>query len=663
MTMLKRQWGLAVLITMVLWSTDIAVGTDRFVSSATGNDLNGLNDCRDRARPCVTIKQAVEKADPGDSIKILPGPPYTQDCGIEIKKRLTILAEGFRPVIAPAVAVDESEKPCEGKGFIFKLSGDAAGSSIIGLAIQARIKEKDDAALIIIENIAGSTAIPTAIIKDNQLRVLKTQGDYAEVGTAIRVLNSPFVEVIGNQVQGTIEPVTNAQGLRLEQKSGGSPWSLDGIRIEENKISNHGGAGIEIAVEDRQPSLEYPIRILRNRIERNDEHGISLVGVSHVVIEDNELVTNGLTGINFLSPCPQTGEPDAACDSLTLNKNEILNNGDEGIHLRGSPAKYNNLKVSNNMIQRNGLESQRSGLRLAKGLFTYAQITGNHLEGNYRGIQIEELEGGSSLGLARNIISLHKESGISITLGDGVAPLSYVARNNIVEQNNGVGFSLEGFNIMEGSTVAMEGIISRGNNEGIVLKGSQQVKLQSSQIKENRCAGLVLENSSANLIGGERPSDGNVIAFNGRNCSNDRFQLEGAGIIFKGTSDKNRLEHNILDRNLNGIKLGTSGQQREGNRLQCNVISASDHSGILVLPEASVTALPDSFNKNNIVGNLGFGLRNFTNIKVNAQQNWWGDKSGPRDEIENPTGKGDRILGPADFRPWREQPVDINQCP
>jgi hypothetical protein len=656
MTMIKRHWGLCILI-IALWSTDIVVGTDRFVSSATGDDLNGLNDCRDQARPCATLKQAVEKAGPGDFIKILPGPPYTQDCGIEIKKRLTILAEGVRPVIAPVVAVDEFEKPCEGKGFLFRISGDAAGSRIEGLTIRARIKEKGDAALIIIENTGGSAAIPAAIIKDNQLQVVKIGGDSAEVGTAIRVLNSSFVEIIGNQVQGAREPVTNAQGITLEQKSGGSQWSLNGIRIEENKIFNHGKAGIEVAVEDRQPSPEHPIRLLRNRIERNEGHGISIVGASHVVIESNELVANGLTGVDFLSPCPHIDKPDAACESLTLNANVILNNEDEGILLRGAPVRYNNLKAFNNVIQRNGLKSERAGLRLAKGLFTLSQLQGNRLEGNYRGIQIEELEGGSSLEVIRNTVSSHKGDGIAVKLTDSIAPISFIVRDTIIEQNNGIGFSLEGFNTIEGSTILVESTISRGNNEGIVLKGSQQVKLQSSQIKENRCSGLVLENSSANVMG-------NIIVLNGRSCPNDKFQLEGAGITLKGSSNKNIVERNVLDRNLNGIslRLGAGDQQREGNGFQCNVISTSDHSGILVLPEAGVTVLPDSFKNNNIVGNISFGLRNFTNIAINAQQNWWGDKSGPRHET-NPNGKGDRILGPANFGDWLDKLVDINRCP
>jgi parallel beta-helix repeat protein len=664
--MLKRQWGFVILI-MLLWSADIAVGADRFVSSATGDDLNGLNDCRDQARPCATIKQAIEKADPGDTIEVLAGPPYTKDCGIEIKKQLTILAEGVRPLIAPAAAVDEAEEPCKGKSFLFKFSGEAAGSMIMGLALRARIKEKKDAALIIVENIAGSTALPAVTIKDNQLRVLKNQGDATEVGIALRMLDSTFVEIIGNQIQGTLEPVKNAQGISLEQRSASK--SLDGSRIEENRIFNHGGAGIEIAVEDHQASSEHPLRLLRNRVEKNEGFGVSIVKTSNLVIEGNEIVTNGLTGVDFSSPCPKVGEPEAACESVALNANAILNNGDEGIHLQGSPAKYDGLQISNNIMQKNGLESERPGLRLAEGLFTRSRIIDNRLEGNYMGIQIEELEGGSSLELVGNNISEHKGGdGLKIKLTDATGATKLIVRGNTTDQNSGSGLVLEGFNTTEGSEIKIEGLKSRGNKEGVVLKGAKGVKdqkittipsIKGSQLEGNRCAGLVLEDSSLITI------ENNTIAQNGRGCSPDRFQLEGAGIVLKGSSDKNSFKRNVLDRNLNGISLRLSKgtqEQEEKNDFQCNTISNSDHSGIFVLPEANVTALADEFKNNNIVGNLGFGLRNFTDINVNAQQNWWGDKSGPRHET-NPNGKGDRILGPADFSNWLTQAVDINRCP
>lgn len=37
---------------------------------------------------------------------------------------------------------------------------------------------------------------------------------------------------------------------------------------------------------------------------------------------------------------------------------------------------------------------------------------------------------------------------------------------------------------------------------------------------------------------------------------------------------------------------------------------------------------------------------------ISAEDNWWGDPSGPRHSILNPTGLGDSIVGPVNFSPW-----------
>lgn len=642
---LKRSLGFAAFMIVLLSSVDVAFETSRFVSSALGDDLGGLNDCRDQLRPCKTIKQAISKADPGDVIKVFPGPPYTQDCGLEITKRVKILAEGIRPVIAPKVAVDEAIEPCNNKGFLFKFSGDkATGSVIMGLALQARIKEKSKAALILVESMVGSPSAPAVVIKDNHLQVLKSQGDTNEIGVALRVLNSSFVEIIGNQIQGALEPVKSAQGVVLEQAQ--ERKSLDGSRVEGNRIFNHGGNGIEIAVENQQATLL--IRLLKNRVERNEGHGVSVVEASNLLIEGNEIIANSLTGMSFLSPCSTADQPEAACESLVLRANLILNSGDEGIHIR-SPAKYDKLQISANIIQKNGLKSERSGLRLERGLFISSRIVGNHLEANHQGIQIDELKGGSSLELSDNSVSGHKGHGMTIKLTDQTGPTNLVVRNNIMDRNAESGLSLEGFNLVEGSTVLIAGTASRANKEGIKLKGSRKITVQGNQIQENRCAGLVLEDGFENSI------HDNIIVLNGRNCPNDRFQLEGTGIVLQDGSDDNNFERNVLDRNLNGVSLRVSATGK-GNRFQCNKIFTSDHSAILVLPGLGVTALFDSFNNNDIVGNLGFGLRNFTDIKVNAQRNWWGYSTGPFHAELNPQGKGDRILGPADFNEWLTTP-------
>ncbi len=56
------------------------------------------------------------------------------------------------------------------------------------------------------------------------------------------------------------------------------------------------------------------------------------------------------------------------------------------------------------------------------------------------------------------------------------------------------------------------------------------------------------------------------------------------------------------------------------------------------------------FTKNNIEGS-GYGFYNGDVVKVNAENNWWGDASGPTHD-DNPGGTGDRVSDNVDFDPW-----------
>jgi hypothetical protein len=44
---------------------------------------------------------------------------------------------------------------------------------------------------------------------------------------------------------------------------------------------------------------------------------------------------------------------------------------------------------------------------------------------------------------------------------------------------------------------------------------------------------------------------------------------------------------------------------------------------------------------------------------LNADNNWWGDVSGPYHQTSNPTGMGDEVIGSVDFDPW----LDTSVCP
>jgi hypothetical protein len=71
--------------------------------------------------------------------------------------------------------------------------------------------------------------------------------------------------------------------------------------------------------------------------------------------------------------------------------------------------------------------------------------------------------------------------------------------------------------------------------------------------------------------------------------------------------------------------------------------------------------LHDAYVHNcDIAGNTGCGVRNLVDsIWVNAEQNWWGDSTGPFHPDSNPGGNGDSVSDYVDFIPWLVAPVGI----
>jgi hypothetical protein len=62
-------------------------------------------------------------------------------------------------------------------------------------------------------------------------------------------------------------------------------------------------------------------------------------------------------------------------------------------------------------------------------------------------------------------------------------------------------------------------------------------------------------------------------------------------------------------------------------------------------------------NYNNIVDNVGFGVRNDDPTKlVVAENNWWGDATGPYHPTTNPGGMGDSVSDYVDYDPWMTAP-------
>jgi parallel beta-helix repeat protein len=97
--------------------------------------------------------------------------------------------------------------------------------------------------------------------------------------------------------------------------------------------------------------------------------------------------------------------------------------------------------------------------------------------------------------------------------------------------------------------------------------------------------------------------------------------------------------------------------------IQSNVISDNNY-GIYCSSDANPVV-----SNNAIQNNTSYGLNNSTStLYINAQQNWWGDPTGPLDDSDdtstggfyNPNGLGDRVSDYVDYQNWLGSPPIFN---
>ena len=109
----------------------------------------------------------------------------------------------------------------------------------------------------------------------------------------------------------------------------------------------------------------------------------------------------------------------------------------------------------------------------------------------------------------------------------------------------------------------------------------------------------------------------------------------------------NNSERGILMRECTSFACAPSGSTR---RDTLHLSSSSIRNNGIGLHLRGALA---SFTGNTIAGNATYGvLSEIDPIQVNAQNNWWGQASGPHHPTLNPGGLGDEISGNVNFAPW-----------
>lgn len=251
-------------------------------------------------------------------------------------------------------------------------------------------------------------------------------------------------------------------------------------------------------------------------------------------------------------------------------------------------------------------------------------------------------------------------NGIRLGWDDGIGVDYITIENNIIKNSlcKGIRFASPRANVI------------------IPTPGNSYITIRNNEIKDNGSAGMETYGSGPNTITGNTISGNNG---NGINLKFDDGDVVTGNIITNNTGPGITLRqviNSIVENNsISGhqsseeIKswpdvIGGKGSGihimmvSEGNTIRFNDVNDNNYGFFIHSKDDSLTLQPsdNSINFNNIYGNNTYGILNDLvdpPKPVDAEDNWWGDASGPSDMGP---GTGDAISAFVDYIPWSTSP-------
>lgn len=250
-------------------------------------------------------------------------------------------------------------------------------------------------------------------------------------------------ESFGNTVADNASRWNDIHGFEIW----GSGSAEDPNLFANNRAQGNGQIGLVV-------SESHYTTASRNYILQNRTDGIAVLGgSSHTVIDDNQIVSNGATGISVWDS-----------DANTLSGNTLASNGDKGVLVAlGS----NNVLVGNTASghDKDGSDGNYgSGFSLIEA--TNTTVENNQASSNYHGFRLDDSD--------NNILT-----------------------GNVSERN------VVGFDIVASNRNTLEGNTARRNGErsGFELRdGSALNALRDNTADHNAWAGFTIEDADRNVI-------------------------------------------------------------------------------------------------------------------------------------------------------------------
>ena len=353
---------------------------------------------------------------------------------------------------------------------------------------------------------------------------------------------------------------------------------------------------------------------------------------------------------------------------------------------------------SQNIVTKNLFEDMPNARAVVTLWNYYANITNNVIQNTSVGLYAENANQPESSGLVEwknNTISASR-SGIWYNLAYGTATPLTIKDNTIAYEENtastrwdgiwltSLGGSINptisgniingadpstklvsGYNLWHNTTTANDGITIQGGSVtnvdyGVWINnwdgyptstgsnaGRTKAKIDGLTITDADLAGLYLKDNPLNTSGAS--------AFVYAKLTNSTISGSGTGVLIQGDDASADLVNNLAT--ITGNQVGIL--VKDGADLASvigNTITNNTHGGIVVESTAGTIGV---INNNTISGNgysvddaHGLGLKNELTTTVDAQNNWWGDASGPYITTYNTCGLGNAVVGNVDFMPW-----------
>lgn len=418
---------------------------------------------------------------------------------------------------------------------------------------------------------------------------------------------------IGTDITGSISLPNNQIGIWIGANANGNLIGTNGDGVndiqERNIISGNGGYGV--SAEIRIQSTDNVIKGNYIGINKNGTADISPAEHGLWISDGNQSIVGGALAEerNVIGGVNQNAVVLQNSSDCTVRNNYLGTNTSgtapipNGIGILIQQGSSNNLIGGTNATDKNLISgNSNSGIFIQDIATQLNQISGNYIGTNASGTTAipnntgvfvfspNNIIGGNVAG-ARNLISGNTENGISIggvgasnnQISGNYIGTDVTGNNMLANGFNGILLDGTGTNNIIGGAVAGAGNVISGNTQrGIFINQTSGTQVKGNYIGTNATGtsalgnalgGILISNSSSNIIGGSTSNERNIISGN-----------QSDGIIIIALSSENSSNNTIK-----GNYIGT------------------DISGNLALPNNGHGISISDFNLNNTIINNSIG--------------------------------------------------------